>query len=238
MHTAVCTLRDHETAVRAREQLLRAGFDRHQVHLQHRGEDSDLHAGEDSRGWQGTDHEIAVDRNMVDRVAGFFVRLFGQDHPEGHDRRYGEAVEQGHYVLVVDTDDPEEARRAHLLLHDLQAEDVAVVHRPEHRPLRDLVGTPASGALAGSYADRASAFDDDRRADLVAGTPAHVESPARVQAAFKGRSTDWTDDRSESAAGEKAVAAGADTEPRLQDRRDDDLDHVGLRYADKDKPGP
>jgi len=211
MHTAVCTFQDREAAERAREELLRAGFRRRDVHLEPRGQDADLgrHAGEDPRGWEGTDREIAADRNMVDRVAGFFVHLFGQDHPEGHDRTYGDAVERGHYVLVVDAEDDAEAQRARTVLHGHAAADLNVVHRPEHRPLREILGTRGDEddpGFAGSYHDRASAFDD--RHEGVR---------------------------------ERALATGEIGEERPLDLRDpdqdQDQDRVGLRYADKDKPG-
>jgi hypothetical protein len=242
MHTAVCTFQHRDTAEQARERLLRSGWDRHDVHIEHRRDDAGTHAGEDPRGWSGTDHEIAVDRDMVDKVAGFFVQLFGRGHPEGHDRLYGQAVEQGRYVLVVDARDDTEAQRAHTLLHDLQAEDMAVVHRPSHPPVRDIVGAQEEGGWAGSYQDRASAFDRGESADLLDKMPAHVESPERTQAAFHGRSTDWTDDRTDErtddrteAARERALAAGQVGEPRPVDLPDPDLDRVGLRYADKEQ---
>ncbi len=229
MHTAVCTFRDRASAEQAREHLVRSGFQRHALHIGH-GDSSDgtarTHAGEDPRGWEGTDHEVAVDRDVVDRVAGFFVRLFGRDHPEGHDRRYAEAVYQGRYVLVIDTMDEQEARRAHAVLNELgQPEDATVVHRPAQRPLRDIVGAQEDGGWAGSYADRASAFDD-----------AHAQAPeAGAATPRRGEWTQAAGDRHE-AARDRAIAAGEMGEPRPADLRDPDLDHVGLRYADKDKP--
>lgn len=208
MHTAICTFQDRDAAERAREQLLRAGFQRNDLHVEHRGSASDTHAGDDPRGWEGTDHEVAVNRDVVDRVAGFFVNLFGQGSPDGHERTYGNAVEAGRYVLVLDAMDQAEAQRAHQVLHGMAAEDLQVVHRPAQRPLRDLLRD----------------------------SPAHVESPERVQAAFRGRSTDWSD-RSE-AGRERALASGSLGEQRPLDLRDPDLDHVGLRYADKDADKP
>ncbi|TFZ07928.1 hypothetical protein [Ramlibacter humi] len=205
MHTAICTFEDRANAERARDRLLRAGFAAEDVHLQHRGaRDSDA-MGEDPRAWSGTDREVAADRNMVDRVAGFFVHLFGADAANDREN-YTRRVDSGRTVLVVDTHSETEADRARALLHDLQADDVNVYARgADSRPVRDLV------------------------ADM----PVHVDSPERIQAAFHGRSTDWTDRSADTR--ERAVAAGTPGEQRPLDLRDPDLDHVGLRYENLDK---
>ncbi|HYF17311.1 MAG TPA: hypothetical protein VEA40_05535 [Ramlibacter sp.] len=232
MHTAICTFQDRETAERARHRLLGAGFAADDVHLQHRGgHDADA-MGEDPRAWEGAEREIAVSRETLDRVAGFFVRLFGQEHPDAHHRRYAEAVEQGHYVLVVDTMDQTEAQRARELLHEHSAAELNVVHRPAQGPMREWVGTygaeppVVSGTAAPARTDSASAW-------------------SRTQAQSTGRAA-WTGERGDrgeraEADRERALAAGDLGEQRPLDLRDpdrrDDQDHVGLRYADKDKPG-
>lgn len=195
MHTAICTFDDRATAERARDRLLRSGFAAEDVHLQHRGARDGDAMGEDPRAWAGTDREIAASRDVVDRVAGFFVHLFGADAANDRDH-YTRRVDSGRTVLVVDTRSETEADRARALLHDLQAGDVNVYARGAgSRPVRDLVD----------------------------GLPVQVESPERTQAAFHGRSTDWTD-------------RTADTRERAAARADA-LDPIGLRYEDKDKPG-
>lgn len=207
MHTAICSFEHRDLAERARDRLLLAGFDRRDIHLQHRGPlDSDS-MGEDPRAWEGTDREVAATREMVDKVAGFFVHLFGADRHPGHHEVYEQAVDRGCTLLVVDAADEEQARRARELLHDLQASDVNVYGRPAQKPLRELVDQPlpgSSGGLQGSYQDRSSAFD--------------------------ARGEDRHEDRRE-----RAVAAGKIGEQRPLDLRDPDLDRVGLRYADKDE---
>jgi hypothetical protein len=37
MHTAICSFEHRDAAERARDRLLQAGFDRRDIHLQHRG---------------------------------------------------------------------------------------------------------------------------------------------------------------------------------------------------------
>jgi hypothetical protein len=203
MHTAICSFEHREVAERARDKLLQAGFQRRDVHLQHRGPTDSDSMGEDPRAWEGTDREVAATREMVDKVAGFVVHLFGAERNEGQRQLYEQAIGRGCTVLVVDTHDAAEAQRARELLHDLQASDLNVYDRSAQPPVRELVDQPqpgSSGGLQGSYQDRSSAWDERAEAQR-----------------------------------ERALAAGEVGEQRPLDLRDPDLDHVGLRYADKDK---
>jgi hypothetical protein len=212
MHTAICSFEHRDIALRARDRLLESGFDKRDVHLQHRGPTDSDAMGEDPRAWEGTDREIAVSRDMVDKVAGFFVHLFGADRHRGEHEVYEKAVDRGFTVVVVDTEDEAEAARARALLHDLQAADLNVIHRPDQQRVHEIVGERLphrSGGLGGSYQDRSSAFDTE---------PARTEAERERAMAARGAS-------------DKAQAPS-------QARSDDtDLDKVGLRYADKDKPG-
>ncbi len=212
MHTAICSFEHRDIALRARDRLLESGFDKRDVHLQHRGPTDSDAMGEDPRAWEGTDREIAASRDMVDKVAGFFVHLFGADRNRGEHEVYEKAVDRGFTVVVVDTEDEAEAARARALLHDLQAADLNVIHRPDQQRVHEIVGERLphrSGGLGGSYQDRSSAFDTE---------PARTEAERERAMAARGTS-------------DKAQAPS-------QARSDDtDLDKVGLRYADKDKPG-
>jgi hypothetical protein len=223
MHTAICTFQHRKAAERARDRLLQAGFARHDVHLQHPdepGTNAREPAGEDPRAWEGTDHEVAVSRETLNRVAGFFVHLFGQERTTEHHRRYSEAAGRGHYVLVVDAQDEAEARRAQQLLDG--AADLDVVHRQEQKPLRDWA---QAAAIQDSPADSSRVHQRTGQDAGRAGT----------------RTGGWSEggERTE-ADRERALAAGQLGEQRPEDLRDpdrrDELDHVGLRYADKDKP--
>jgi len=215
MHTALCAFQDHATAERARDELLRAGFARHDVHLQHPG-----HANHGSDGREegtrqemlrergGVEHEIALDPHVVSRVTGFFGHLFGHNHP--HRETWDGHVEGGRTVVVVDAHDEAEAQRARGLMQGLQASDSNVVHRPDQRPVRDI----------------------------LADTPMAADTPLSTQPMAPTRGNVWNDrrapasnDRTISSTEERAVASG---EQRALDLGRDDTDKVGLRYADKD----
>ena len=228
MHTAICSFEHRDIAERARDRLLQAGFDRRDVHLQHRGPTDSDSMGEDPRAWEGTDREIGASRDMVDRVAGFFVHLFGADRNPNHQEVYEKAVDRGCTVLVVDTEDEAQAARARELLHDLQAADLNVYDRRAQRPVRELVQRPlhgSPGAVQGSGQGGGSAFDGrpqtQREPDRAVAADERRDSPVAPSA---GR--DWNAAPAADAERERAAAA-----PR------EDMDAVGLRYADKDKPG-
>jgi hypothetical protein len=232
MHTAICSFEHRDIALRARDRLLESGFEERDVHLQHRGPTDSDAMGEDPRAWEGTDREIAASRGMVDKVAGFFVRLFGADRNPKEHEVYEKAVDRGCTVVVVDTDDEAEAARARALLHDLQAADLNVFHRPDQQRMHEILGhrlPHRSGGLQGSYQDRSSAFDTERAAAERERATASGGPVDKAQAPSAAR--DWGEN-----GGRDPMA---DRERRGEAARGDDadLDKVGLRYADKDRPG-
>jgi hypothetical protein len=220
MHTAICSFDDRATAEQARDRLLQTGFDRQDVHLQHGGSPAgDLGDGdprEDPRAWDGSEREVAVNRDFVESVAGFFGRLFGSDtHP--HHGTYAGAAGRGRFVLVVDAETEGQAQRARDVMHGLQAGDLNVVHRPTQRPLRELLGVrPATAdpkdAIPAAWEDRSSAWQD-RSPHLPDRSPAVPERQPAVP--------------------DRAMAADDPQRPRAQ-REDDTQEPVGLRYADQD----
>jgi len=233
MHTAICSFEHRDIALRARDRLLESGFDERDVHLQHRGPTDSDAMGEDPRAWEGTDREVAASRDMVDKVAGFFVHLFGADRNPREHEVYEKAVDRGCTVVVVDTEDEAEAARARALLHDLQAADLNVIHRPHQQRVHEIVGERLphrSGGLGGSYQDRSSAFDTEpartaaerERATAAGGPVDKAQAPSAAR--------DWTDNGGRGATAERERRGAMRSE-------DEDLDKVGLRYADKDKPG-
>lgn len=161
MHTAICAFDDRASAERAVEQLVAAGIDRRDVHLEHRSGDGELTMpGEGAAprdkpapndAWDGLEREIAVDRNVLENFGRFFASLLGRDDHSGHIDTYAKHVERGSVVVVVDARDEAEASRASQLLHGLQASDMNVLHRAEQRPLRDLVGERQAGGIARSF---------------------------------------------------------------------------------------
>lgn len=142
MHTAICTFEDPAAAQRAVDRMLQAGFDRRDVHLEHRHRDGTPMEKENDA-WDGLEREIAVDRSVLERLGAFFGDLFGKDKPHPHHDTYSKAVDRGLAVVVVDAHDEADAMRAQSLMHDMNAADLNVVHRAEQRPLRDIIGSRA-----------------------------------------------------------------------------------------------
>jgi hypothetical protein len=138
MHTTICAFDDRTRADEAVDSLVRAGFPRHDLHVEHKHVHGEQRDANDR--WDGMEREVAVDRGVLSSFGHFFASLLGRDNPSGHADTYSEHVERGSYVVVVDADDPAAAERARTLLHGLQAGDLNVVHRAEQRPLRDIVG--------------------------------------------------------------------------------------------------
>ena len=147
MHTALCAFDDRGRAEQAVDDLVRAGFARHDVHVEHK----DLHARHRDANdrWDGMEREIAVDPGVLSSFGRFFANLFGKDNPEGPIDTYAQHVAQGRYVVVVDGADPAEAERARSVLQGMQPGDLNVVHRREQRLLRDIVGMRQESAGRG-----------------------------------------------------------------------------------------
>ena len=145
MHTAICTFDTHEQARDAVAALERAGFARHDLHIEHRTATAEGHAANDQ--WDGLEREVAVDRGVVSSFGHFFASLFGRDEHAGHVDTYSRHVERGGHVVVVDANDEAEARRAQDLLRTMQAGDLNLVERREQRPLRDIVSARQEQAI-------------------------------------------------------------------------------------------
>jgi hypothetical protein len=125
MHTAICTFEDRALAEQAVERLVQSGFDRREVHLEHRHPD-------------GTPMPEHRERDVVGKFS-FFERLFGAGKNAPHADTYSSAVERGLYVVLVEGRDEAEAERAQNVLHGMEAGDVNLVHRAGERPLREVV---------------------------------------------------------------------------------------------------
>lgn len=138
MHTAICVFDDRRRAEQALDSLVRAGFDRNDVHIEHKDmtAEGDRHPG---GAWDGTQRAVH-DRGVLSSFGHFFASLLGRDNPSGQADTYSQHVERGGYVVVVDADDEAQAQRARTLLQELRAGDVDVVQRSGQRPLRDIVG--------------------------------------------------------------------------------------------------
>lgn len=138
MHTAICAFQDRSRAEQAVDTLVRSGFARHDVHIQHRNVDAEGRDANDR--WDGMEREIAVDPGVLRSFGNFFASLFGRDRHAGFADTYAGHVERGSYVVVVDAHDAAEAERARTMLHGMEPGELNVVHREHQRPLRDIVG--------------------------------------------------------------------------------------------------
>ncbi|HVE53471.1 MAG TPA: hypothetical protein VNB23_08820 [Ramlibacter sp.] len=148
MHTALCAFEDQDRAAQAVDSLVRAGFDRHDVHIEHK------HATAEGQGSTrgGLAGPPGDDRGVLSSFGHFFASLLGRDNPSGHVDTYAQHVERGAFVVVVDADGEAEAQRAHALLQELQGGDLGVLHRQGQQRLRDLVGheDPPAGMVSRS----------------------------------------------------------------------------------------
>ena len=203
MHTAICAFDDKDRARQAVDSLVRAGFARDDVHIEHRhARDEDANSR-----WDGMEREIAVSESSLANFGKFFAALLGRDHLSSHGDRYAGHVESGKYVVVVDSSDAAQAQRARDVLSGMDARDLDVVHRPEHRPLRDIVG-------------------------MRQGSEGNAGMVERSRDAYEGAGSAGALERDRAMASPNVVSPT--TGPAL---RDPDLDRApGLRYADKDRP--
>jgi hypothetical protein len=133
MHTAICAFDERRRAEQAVATLVRAGFEPHDIHLEHKQANAERVR---SGGHGGATH----DRGALSSFGHFFASLLGRDNPSGHVDTYADHVERGGYVVVVDAHGEAEAQRARALLQELQGGDLDVVHRPQQQPVRELVG--------------------------------------------------------------------------------------------------
>ncbi len=122
MQTVVGAFEDRQTARRALERLVQAGFDRDDVHVQEGATD-----GMASTGTTGTANtsDDGRERGVLESIGHFFANLFGDDdRPSGRAGVYAEAVRRGRSVVVVDAKDDDYAETAAALLHEVGAIDV------------------------------------------------------------------------------------------------------------------
>jgi hypothetical protein len=215
MQTAICTFSDHAAAERARDRLLAAGFDRSDVHIEHTGRHMETSRDDDLRRHGGVEHEIALSEDVVERVTGFFSRMFGADHP--HTGVYSSHVEGGRCVLLIDAHQTGDVERARTVLEGERAAHYDVVDRTGGQRMSDIL-----------------------RADPTDMEPASMQTSQRMP----GHDGSWThagEVRREHAV---ATGDGdLDNVTLKSDRpaatQGEGMDPVGLRYADKgdaDKP--
>ena len=223
MHTAICTFEDRAGAERAAERLVQAGFDRREVHVEHRHADGTPMAEADGGG-ERRDHDVVA-------KFSFFERLFGVGRHAPHAQAYDRAVEQGLYVVLVEGRDEEEAQRAQDVLHGLNPSDFSLVHRTGERPLRDVVAEGGAGSLEQRFGTARSEM-----------TPGHHTDVRREGEFFppERTPTDLEGQRAEDRTPERAMASqgwGEQRELRVvdEDRPIASPDLPGA-HEDRDKP--
>jgi hypothetical protein len=165
MHTAICTFDDRATADQAVQRLVQAGFDRDDVHVQHRHSDGSLMSEEEDHLWEGMEREVAVGPRIGEKL-GFFARLFGMDDAAGHSSTYSGAMERGHCVVVVDAPSDAEAERAQNILLGMEAGDFNLVRRAGQRPLRDIVGEDRSPGIEERFGTARSDMGETHNRDV------------------------------------------------------------------------
>lgn len=151
MHTAICTFEDRGLAEQAVDRLVQAGFDRSQVHMEHRHPD-------------GTPMAEARDRDVVGKFS-FFERLFGTGQHTPHADTYASAVERGLYVVLVEAADEDSAAHAQAVLHGMEARDMNLVQRTGQPPLRDIVAERQAAAPERAMASQG--WGEQRRLEVV-----------------------------------------------------------------------
>ena len=155
VHTVIGAFDDRSAADRAVDDLLQAGFERRDVHVEHQAASP-----------------AAGQRAPANNGAGFFPGLFEMDHDEGRTRNasyaahadtYQEAVRRGSAVVVVDTRGEAEAERASSLLHQAGAIDVD----ERSRKWRAEGWTPPAAASGQASTGTAHRADNGQVLDVV-----------------------------------------------------------------------
>jgi hypothetical protein len=207
MHTAICTFDDHATAEQAVQRLVEAGFDRRDVHLQHRHADGTLMMEENEARWDGMEREVAVGHRVAETL-GFFSSLFGQD-AFGQTATYSRAMERGHCVVLVDAASDEQAERAQNILLGMNADDLNLVRRAGQRPLRDIVDEGRSPTIEERFGTA--------RSDMGEGHNREVRREDELPRERAMASQGWGEQRTLDLVDEDQPIAS----PRLKSDRDD-----------------
>ena len=193
MHTAICTFDDRATAEQAVQRLVQAGFDRDDVHIQHRHADGSLMTEEAEAQWDGMEREVAVGHRLAEKL-GFFDRLFGLDDATDHRTRYASAEERGHCVVVVDAPTDAEGERAQNILLGMEAGDFQLVRRAGQRPLRDIVGERRSPGVEERFGTARADMGESHNRELRAEGEFPRERAMASQGWGEQRTLDLVDD--------------------------------------------
>lgn len=104
-HTLAAVFEHRTDANYARDALISAGFEGHNIQLSDASSGAGASRQQDVAASPG-----ATDESMLDSVRHFFGRLFGTEHDD--QRMVAEAIRRGHVVLTVHCESREQAERA------------------------------------------------------------------------------------------------------------------------------
>lgn len=124
MPKVISVFDDHDSARRAVDHLVQAGFHRGDVHIA-RGGEADLFSSSTApMQWSGQQHEHHEGQGVLSSIGHALASVFGMDTPDAETQEFLEAVRRGHSVVVVEWADEAQAQRATQIMRDLGAVDV------------------------------------------------------------------------------------------------------------------
>jgi hypothetical protein len=168
MHTAICTFDDPAAAQQAVERLVQAGFDRDDIHMEHRHSDGSPMEAPANDAWDGLEREVAVSRGVAGKF-DFFEHLFGEGDAAAHRDKYTRAAERGHCVVIVDAPDEASAERAQNVLHGIESREFQLLHRAGMRPVRDIVAQRRASGLEERFGTAREDMAAPHRRDVKGG---------------------------------------------------------------------
>jgi hypothetical protein len=168
MPKVISVFDDHDSARRAVDHLVQAGFHRGDVHIA-RGGEADLFSSSTApMQWPVPQHEHHEGQGVLSSIGHAMASVFGMDTPDAETQEFLEAVRRGHSVVVVEWADEAQSLRARQIMRELGALDVRERSRQWHAlwsgdrsvaaPPRDYED-PASQRAERGRAERALAAD-------------------------------------------------------------------------------
>ncbi len=132
MPKVISAFDNHDSARRAVEHLVQAGFHRGDVHVA-RGGEADLFSSSTApMQWGGQHQEHHEGRGVLSSIGHALASVFGMDTPDAETQEFLEAVRRGHSVVVVEWADDAQAQRAKQIMRDLGAVDIKEHARQWH----------------------------------------------------------------------------------------------------------
>jgi len=131
MPKVISAFDDHDTARRAVDALVEAGFRRSDVHIARAGE-ADLFASSSAPMHWTRQNEHHEGQSVLSSIGHALASVFGMDTPDEETRAYLEAVRRGSSLVVVEWADAAQAQRAKQIARYLGAIDIKERARQWH----------------------------------------------------------------------------------------------------------